>query len=120
MLGSAGIPGHPGPKGEPGQSISTPTVTVSPALLTVIRNQSAKFYCSADGNPKPKVSWSRINGAGLPNLDSPNYMLYISKATFNDSGNYVCTAKNILGQVKKDVRLFVEGEMIAFLYSLFI
>ncbi|XP_022801199.1 uncharacterized protein LOC111338912 isoform X2 [Stylophora pistillata] len=107
--GSAGIPGHPGPKGEPGQSISTPTVTVSPALLTVIRNQSAKFYCSVDGNPKPKVSWSRINGARLANSDSSNYLLHISKATFNDSGNYVCTAKNILGQVEKAVRLFVEA-----------
>ncbi|XP_022810220.1 hemicentin-2-like, partial [Stylophora pistillata] len=106
--GNAGFPGGPGRKGEPGESISAPTATVFPASLTVTRNQSAKFYCSADGNPKPIVSWSRINGSRLANSGVRNNLLQITKTTFNDSGNYVCTARNILGQVRKAVKLFVE------------
>ncbi|KAJ7370641.1 Immunoglobulin super DCC subclass member 3 [Desmophyllum pertusum] len=67
----AGAPGHPGPKGEPGESISAPEVIVSPASLTVTQNQTATFYCSVDGNPKPTVSWGKINGTGLENMEGP-------------------------------------------------
>ncbi|XP_078383107.1 uncharacterized protein LOC144665694 isoform X1 [Oculina patagonica] len=106
--GDAGTAGHPGPKGEPGESISAPEVVISPASLTVTQNQTATFYCSADGNPKPSVSWSKISGTGLVNTDGPDNKLHIRSAGYNDSGSYVCTATNILGQVQKVVKLFVE------------
>ncbi|XP_078383111.1 uncharacterized protein LOC144665695 [Oculina patagonica] len=106
--GDAGAAGHPGPKGEPGKSISAPEVIVSPASLTVTQNQTATFYCSADGNPKPSVSWSKISGAGLVNTDGQDNKLQIRSAGYNDSGSYLCTATNILGKSKKVVKLFVE------------
>ena len=82
---------------------------VFPTSLTVTQNQTATFYCSADGNPKPSVSWSKISGTGLVNTDSQDNKLLIKGAGYNDTGNYVCTAKNVLGQAKKVVKLFVEG-----------
>ncbi|XP_022801226.1 uncharacterized protein LOC111338927 isoform X1 [Stylophora pistillata] len=106
--GNVGIPGHPGSKGQPGQSISLPTVTVSPTSLTVTQNQTARFGCAADGNPKPRVSWSRIDGFGLESSNGRDSLLQIRTTAFNDSGNYVCTATSILGKVQKVVRLFVE------------
>ena len=45
----------PGAKGEPGESISAPTVAVSPRKLTVNEGGSASFQCSASGNPEPAV-----------------------------------------------------------------
>ncbi|XP_078383110.1 uncharacterized protein LOC144665694 isoform X4 [Oculina patagonica] len=108
VKGDKGAPGHPGPKGEPGETISAPEVIVSPASLTVTQNQNATFYCSADGNPKPSVSWSKISGAGLVNTDGQDNKLHIRNAGYNDSGSYVCTATNILGKSKKVVKLFVE------------
>ncbi|XP_078383142.1 uncharacterized protein LOC144665723 [Oculina patagonica] len=106
--GDAGAAGHPGPKGEPGKSISAPEVIVSPASLTVTQNQTASFYCSADGYPQPSVAWSKISGAGLVNTDGQDNTLQIRSAGYNDSGSYICTATNVLGKSKKVVKLFVE------------
>ncbi|XP_020623012.1 roundabout homolog 3-like [Orbicella faveolata] len=105
---NTGATGHPGPKGDPGDSISAPEVIVSPTSLTVTQNQTATFYCSADGNPKPSVSWSKTSGTGLVNTDGQGNKLQIKSAGYNDSGSYVCTATNVLGQAKKVVKLFVE------------
>ena len=106
-----GAPGHPGPKGDAGESISAPQVIVSPNLLTVTQNQTATFHCSADGSPKPSVSWSKISGTGLVNTGGQDNKLQINSASYNDSGTYVCTAANVLGELKKVVKLFVEGKM---------
>jgi len=108
IKGEKGAPGHPGPKGDAGESISAPEVIVSPTSLTVTQNQTATFYCSADGNPKPSVSWSKISGSGLVNTDGQSNKLQIKSAGYNDSGSYVCTATNLLGHGKKVVKLFVE------------
>ena len=106
-----GAPGHPGPKGDAGESISAPQVIVSPNLLTVTQNQTATFHCSDDGSPKPSVSWSKISGTGLVNTGGQDNKLQIKSAGYNDSGSYVCTAANVLGELKKVVKLFVEGKM---------
>ena len=83
-------------------------MTVSPTSDTVTENQTVAFYCSTNGNPTPTVTWSRT-GDKEP-IASPHNKLKIRKATYNDSGDYVCTAKSILGEVQKQVKLFVEGK----------
>ena len=57
-MGPAGMPGA---KGEPGESISSPVVAVSPKILTVNEGGSASFKCSVKGNPKPVIKWSKMN-----------------------------------------------------------
>jgi len=106
---NTGATGHPGPKGDPGDSIAAPEVITFPASLTVTQNQSATFYCSANGNPKPSVTWSKTSRTRLVNTDRQGNKLQIKSAGYNDSGSYVCTATNVLGQAKKVVKLFVEG-----------
>ena len=98
-----------GPKGEPGQSLSAPELVVSPASLTVTENQSATFHCSANGHPKPKISWRKIDGTELLNMDSPYTALHIRTAGYNDSGSYMCIATSVLGKAQKMVKLYVEG-----------
>ncbi|PFX14978.1 uncharacterized protein LOC111344133 isoform X2 [Stylophora pistillata] len=106
--GDPGLPGNPGPKGEPGESIFAPDVDVSPASLTVREKQTATFNCSADGNPKPRVTWSKVKNTGIENFDSRDNKLLIRNVGYNDSGSYVCMAENILGKMQKEVKLFVE------------
>ena len=54
------------------------------------------------------------SGTGLVNTDGvENDKLQIKRAGYNDTGTYVCSAANVLGEVKKVVNLFVEGKMFA-------
>ena len=76
-----------GLKGDPGESISSPEVSVSPVTQTVSENQTATFNCSVRGSPSPTVTWSKVNGslvAGRSSTDE-NGGLQITKTTFNDS-----------------------------------
>jgi len=85
-------------------------MSVTPTTLTVTENQTATFYCSVDGNPKPKVYWSKIDGTGSLKTKSRQNKFDIRNATYKDSGRYVCKATNVLGHAQRSVELFVEGE----------
>ena len=105
-----------GLKGDPGESISSPEVTVSPSTQTVTENQTATFYCSVAGNPRPTVTWSKVNdsfkaGSFAGDKDGG---LKIIKTTFNDSGDYMCTAVSVLGRDEKTAKLVVEGKKESF------
>ena len=108
--GAVGPQGIMGLKGDPGESISSPQVTVSPNTQTVIENRTATVYCSASGNPKPVVTWSKVNGSlkgeSVPTTDGK---LEILNSSYNDTGTYACTAINIIGQDQKMTNLYVEG-----------
>ena len=48
--GTQGTPGKPGPSNQPdGFSRGPSRVTVSPAILTVNENQTARFHCASAG-----------------------------------------------------------------------
>ena len=103
-----------GLKGDPGESISLPAAIVSPKTQTVRENQSATFYCSASGNPKPTVTWTKVRGL-FNKVQRRSYKnhegtLEIIRSTYNDSGKYKCTAVSVLGRDEKIANLIVEGE----------
>jgi len=101
-----------GLKGDPGESISSPEVTVSPVTQTVTQNQTATFNCSVRGSPKPKVTWSKVNGSLVAGsfVSDKNGALKITKSTFSDSGDYMCIAVNVLGSDERTATLIVEGK----------
>jgi len=108
--GAAGPQGMTGLKGEPGESISSPEVTVSPVTQIVTENQTAIFYCSVSGNPRPVVTWSKVNGSLGEEVTSTNDgKLEILDSSYNDTGMYICEAISALGQDQKMTNLVVEG-----------
>ena len=108
--GDIGATGIPGMKGEPGESISGPTVEVSPQIRTVNETESTAFQCSVSGNPKPKIKWNRLlKGSELEQSTVSEGRLQLRNIRGGDAGMYQCSASNILGQTQKTVRLIVNG-----------
>ncbi|XP_017295438.2 immunoglobulin superfamily DCC subclass member 3 [Kryptolebias marmoratus] len=72
-----------------------PVILSGPQNLTINIHQTAILECIATGNPRPIVSWSRLDGRsigveGIQVLGTGNLM--ISDATLQHSGVYVCSA----------------------------
>jgi len=104
----------PGAKGETGESISAPTVAVSPAKMTVNETGSASLQCSATGNPKPTTVWSKLkNQSELRQSAVSGGKLLLKNVKASDSGTYRCSAANILGQAQAQVQLVVNGMFIS-------
>ena len=117
--GDIGLPGMPGAKGEPGESISSPAVVVSPVTLAVNEGGSASFQCSASGNPEPAVVWSKLNNqSDIVQSAVSGGKLQLKNVNVNDSGEYQCSATNILGNSKKVVTLTVNGEIVEIVNTL--
>ena len=109
--GDTGTAGMKGAKGEPGESISAPSVAVSPSKMTVNESKTASFQCSVSGKPKPVSTWSKLEGKSEKNLSATtDGKLILPNAAGSDWGVYKCSASNILGQAQALVRLVVNGK----------
>ena len=109
-VGPRGPPGMKGDKGEPGQSISAPSLLQAPVRMTVNESQTAILKCTADGNPRPKVTWSKLNSSlpvGRYVVESSGALI-VKDVTPGDDGVYSCKAKNLLGQVNASAKLTVQ------------
>uniref|UniRef100_A0A3Q3X134 Immunoglobulin superfamily DCC subclass member 3 n=1 Tax=Mola mola TaxID=94237 RepID=A0A3Q3X134_MOLML len=72
-----------------------PVILSGPQNLTINVHQTAILECIATGNPRPIVSWSRLDGRsigveGIQVLGTGNLM--ISDVSLQHSGIYVCAA----------------------------
>ncbi|XP_029370732.1 immunoglobulin superfamily DCC subclass member 3 [Echeneis naucrates] len=72
-----------------------PVILSGPQNLTITVHQTAILECIATGNPRPIVSWSRLDGQsigveGIQVLGTGNLM--ISDVSLRHSGVYVCAA----------------------------
>ena len=126
IKGDLGVPGDPGPvgpwgppgekgvKGEPGQSISAPSLKQRPVETTVNKSQTATLLCTADGNPSPKVTWSKLNSS-LPvgrHIVESSGALTVKDVRPGDEGDYSCRAENLLGSVNATAKLTVHCKFI--------
>ena len=112
----------PGPPGKPGESISAPQVMLSPAEQTRDEGGNTNFYCTAGGNPRPRIEW-RFKGSKL--VSGSKYLIKddgevnIKQLNYSDAGQYTCVATNILGSHNASGKLIVRGENINIKYQFF-
>ena len=69
--------------------------------------------CTADGNPRPKVTWSKLNSS-LPvgrHVVESSGVLIVKDVRPGDDGVYSCKAKNLLGQVNATAKLTVQCKL---------
>lgn len=74
----------------------------------------ATLRCLIDGDPRPDVIWERknvqIESGGHYKLseDGKSYLLTITEVTVQDAGQYICKAKNSIGETYAAASLKVE------------
>ena len=115
-VGLTGPSGVKGAKGEPGQSLSAPSLSERPVGMTVNESQTAMLKCTADGNPKPKVTWSKLNSTlpfGRHEVDSRGQLI-VRDIIRGDEGVYSCRAESFLGQVNASAKLSVQCKSVYF------
>ncbi|KAK3551164.1 hypothetical protein QTP70_013896, partial [Hemibagrus guttatus] len=92
-----------------------PVILSGPQNLTINIHQTAILECIATGNPRPIVSWSRLDGRsigveGIQVLGTGNLM--ISDVSLQHSGVYVCSANRPGSRMRRTAlgRLVVQGK----------
>ena len=122
IKGDVGMPGDPGPvgpggppgmKGEQGQSISAPSLLQRPVDTTVNESNTAILKCTADGNPSPRVKWTRLGSSlsvGSHVVESSGALI-LKDVRPGDDGVYSCRAENLLGHVNASAKLTVQCKL---------
>ncbi|XP_023271432.1 basement membrane-specific heparan sulfate proteoglycan core protein [Seriola lalandi dorsalis] len=92
-----------------------PVATVTPVGPVRVRvGEPINLECQASGEPRPSVSWHRLDSNRKTMLSSPvpmesNAVMQILVARPEDSGTYVCTARNNEGSTETNIEVVVEG-----------
>ena len=63
--------------------------------MIVNESDSNSLFCNANGNPSPDIIWTK---EGDSNFRKTGNILYLTNVSKNDSGKYICTANNGIGQ----------------------
>ena len=111
--GPRGQSGQKGVKGEPGKSISIPSLLQRPVGSTVNESQTAILKCVADGNPTPRVTWTKLNSS-LPvgrHVTISNALI-VKDVRLEDDGLYRCRVENLLGSVNATAKLTVQSKSV--------
>ncbi|XP_041859531.1 basement membrane-specific heparan sulfate proteoglycan core protein isoform X3 [Melanotaenia boesemani] len=93
----------------------SPVARVTPVGPVRVRvGEPVNLECQASGEPRPSVSWHRLDNNRKVILSSPvpmdsNAVMQILVARPEDSGTYVCTARNIEGTTETRIEVKVEG-----------
>ncbi|XP_024864921.1 obscurin isoform X10 [Kryptolebias marmoratus] len=93
-----------------------PRFLAYPRPVGVQSGTDAVLKCQIGGDPRPAVIWERNNEKIDPQgryrvfEDGNVYNLIISAVTIEDSGQYICKAKNSIGETYAAATLKVEGE----------
>uniref|UniRef100_A0A8C6VHK2 Ig-like domain-containing protein n=1 Tax=Naja naja TaxID=35670 RepID=A0A8C6VHK2_NAJNA len=88
----------------------TPRFLISPNDQTVTEGQNVDLPCSADGHPRPVLSWTK-EGGPLPNSWRYSVLstgtLRMVQVSLHDQGHYECHAINAVGAQRFSVSLKV-------------
>ncbi|XP_049584751.1 obscurin isoform X5 [Syngnathus scovelli] len=93
-----------------------PRFLAYPRPVGVQSGADAVLKCQISGDPRPAVIWERNNEKIDPQgryrvfEDGNVYNLIITAVTMEDSGQYMCKAKNSIGETYAAATLTVEGE----------
>ncbi|XP_071052422.1 basement membrane-specific heparan sulfate proteoglycan core protein isoform X15 [Onthophagus taurus] len=80
-----------------GNKPTYPSSSIQPENLEVAENDPFQLICMVTGVPHPNIYWTRVNEVPLnPQHSVSDGILYIERAHIADSGEYKCTASNVV------------------------
>ena len=80
-----------------------PAVVIEPQYKEARAGESVSFSCQADGQPRPRLSWSKEGGS----VSVRGPQLVIARVRKEDAGRYTCQATNTLGSSQAQTVLYV-------------
>uniref|UniRef100_A0A8C2VRJ2 Hemicentin-1 n=1 Tax=Chinchilla lanigera TaxID=34839 RepID=A0A8C2VRJ2_CHILA len=90
---------------------SPPVITLEPVETIVNAGGKVRLDCQATGEPQPTITWSR-QGYSIPWDDRvsmlPNNSLHIAAAQKEDTSEYECVARNLMGSVLVRVPVIIQ------------
>lgn len=93
--------------------VGPPIITLEPVETVINAGDKIILNCQATGEPHPTITWSR-QGHSIPWDDRvnvlPNNSLHIAAAQKEDTSEYECVARNLMGSVLVRVPVTVQGE----------
>lgn len=94
-------------------SVGPPIITLEPVETVIHAGGKVILNCQATGEPHPTITWSR-QGHSIPWDDRVNMLsnnsLHIAAAQKEDTSEYECVARNLMGSVLVRVLVTVQGE----------
>ncbi|MEE6482438.1 hypothetical protein FKM82_013243 [Ascaphus truei] len=84
-------------------------INVRTSVQTVLAGNSVEFECLAIGDPRARVTWSKVGSRLPPDVLISGGMLKIEQVKQSDAGQYRCTATNDVGEVQSHVILHVQS-----------
>ncbi|KAK3867232.1 hypothetical protein Pcinc_027289 [Petrolisthes cinctipes] len=87
---------------------SIPTVRMQPERQTISQGNSVELMCITTGDPRPTITWTKVNEDIGFNVILDGPVLRINNAMVNDRGMYVCTAQNDAGSAQAAAIVEVE------------
>ncbi|KAM8927903.1 basement membrane-specific heparan sulfate proteoglycan core protein [Pelodytes ibericus] len=84
-------------------------INIRTSVQTVLVGNSVEFECLAIGDPRAKVTWSKVGSRMPPDLLVNEGVLKIEQVKQSDAGQYRCTASNDVGEVQSHVILHVQS-----------
>ncbi|XP_069329927.1 neural cell adhesion molecule L1-like protein isoform X1 [Eulemur rufifrons] len=83
----------------------------SESSVTILKGDTLLLECFAEGLPTPQIDWEKMGGdlpKGREKKENHDKTLKIENVSYEDKGNYRCTASNFLGTATHDFNVIVQ------------
>ncbi|XP_063292891.1 basement membrane-specific heparan sulfate proteoglycan core protein isoform X6 [Pelobates fuscus] len=84
-------------------------INIRTSVQTVLVGNSVEFECLAIGDPRAKVTWSKVGSRMPPDVQISEGMIKIEQVKQSDAGQYRCTVSNDVGETQSHVILHVQS-----------
>ncbi|KAM6939478.1 cell adhesion molecule 3-like [Xenentodon cancila] len=78
--------------------------SANPDTIAIMKGESLRLICSAEGNPAPSYKWTRPSGSS----SHSSSVLTVESVGFGDKGQYTCTVGNSVESVQVNFTVDVQ------------